>query len=204
RLPQRIDGRPVLRRSTMGELSPPRRGDRDTLARIRRNREGVGTATIDGGSAHAQAGRVTARRTGAHRAHRAVASIGIALCLCASSASRLAAAGRDDDRSRSLRTDSPRLVSIDITWREPHTAHTGIEYSPDPRLGNELALELASGPVTFIRQPDQRHYAADIRLTSEQIAALKERNEKLKHLAVPAVHNEYKGRVQVGTELATP
>src|SRR5262249_41610012 len=71
------------------------------------------------------------------------------------------------------------------------------------RLGERLTLGLASGPVTFTRRSDGR-YEADIQLTNEQIAVLNERDERVRHLATQAVHNEYDGRRLVGSTIATP
>jgi hypothetical protein len=113
------------------------------------------------------------------------------------------AVGQDHGAIRSLRTESPQLLSLQITQVGPNIAHTVVEYARDERLGARLTLGLANGPVTFIRQLDGR-YAADIQLTNAQIADLSERNKRLETLASHAIHDEYVGRVLVGSVLATP
>lgn len=138
-----------------------------------------------------------------HRSSSALLA-GIGVCLCALSPLRTSAAEQEDGRRpRSLRSDPPRLLSLEITPLDAHTVRTVAEYAPDPRLGERLTLGLENGPVTFTRGADGR-YSADMRLTDQEIAELKARDEKLRHLRFPAIHNDYNGRLLVGTTIATP
>ncbi len=130
--------------------------------------------------------------------------LGIAVCLHAFSPPCISAAEQDGGRSRSLRTDSPRLLSLEVTPVGEKTVRTVIEYAPDQRLGERLTLNLANGPVTFTRQTDGR-YAAEMRLTDQQIAELNKRDRDIRRLPpTPAVHYDYAGRLLLGSSIAVP
>jgi hypothetical protein len=109
------------------------------------------------------------------------------------------------------RTDSPRLLSLEVAPIGPNTVRTVVEYARDPRLADQLTLNLANGPVTFHRLNDNQReaqvgyrYEANIRLTDEQIAELHQRDERLSGLPTPGVHYEYDGRLLKGSTTAKP
>jgi len=102
-----------------------------------------------------------------------------------------------------LRTHPPRMRSLQLQQIDADTVRVFVDYERDPRLGEEVMLNLARGPVKFVRGDDGR-YTGDVSLTAEDRRSLLERNQRITDLGPRAVHLEYDGRMQVGSVLVSP